>query len=305
MKDKSAGKKAKLIAPPSNGSGHLPNPRALAKGHAKQHQAAERERRLAFFDQAAKLTPYIATEAAGLKFLVSTSDRAIGGRLFASPKLKRSEIRALLRAVAILKAAGRPPSGDFLDIGANIGTTCLPAIKTHGFARAIAVEPSLENARLLHVNAVLNGLHDRVTVVQKALSDRKREGWLSMRVANSGGHSLNRPAEGKAGIYVQVDTLEGLVAEGIVVPERLGMVWIDVQGHEPEVLRGAGSVLELRPPLVVEVQTKGGQRDIDWLEPLAERYEWVARIRGREDPAPAMSALAMVSDQGVQDLMFF
>src|SRR5581483_6988617 len=90
--------------------------------------------------------------------------------------------------------------------------------------------------------------------------------FLSRR--GSGGHTL-LPDETMAHIEwndpvdVRVETIESLVNEGLVDPDRLGLVWMDAQGSEPGILQSAAPILERRVPIVVEVMTR---RDLGWLE---------------------------------------
>lgn len=156
-----------------------------------------------------------------------------------------------------------PRRGVFVDVGANIGTTCLPALHVHEFRRAIAIEPEQSNARLLAANAALNGLSERITIHQVAASDRTGTLRLSIHPSNSGGH---RVTEG-AGQEVAATTLDSLLEAEGVSPADVGLLWIDVQGHELAVLRGAGSLLAARVPFVVE-------------QTLPSELEWGELTRG-------------------------
>jgi hypothetical protein len=45
--------------------------------------------------------------------------------------------------------------GTLIDVGANVGVTTLPALRRFGFERAIAIEPSPDNVRLLRAALAL------------------------------------------------------------------------------------------------------------------------------------------------------
>ena len=82
----------------------------------------------------------------------------------------------LRTAVASARRKGKLPDDlgalTFADIGANVGTTTVPALRAIGFGRGLAVEPAPSNLRLLRANLALNDLHERVTVVESAIGDR-------------------------------------------------------------------------------------------------------------------------------------
>jgi hypothetical protein len=74
-------------------------------------------------------------------------------------------------------------------------------------------------------------------------------------------------------------TLDALLeAEGLSAAE-VGMVWIDVQGHELAVLRGARSLLAEHIPVVVE---QSRPSDEEWGE-LMRGYASVSLGRGAAD----------------------
>lgn len=198
----------------------------------------------------AGLTRFVSVERDGLTLLVATWDRGVGRKLFVSRR--RKEMGTLERALAALGRAGGTSAGStFLDVGANIGTTCLPALAWHGFARAVAIEPDPENARILRAAAALNGLEDRLTVVEAAAGAAAGQVELLRSQRNSGAHRLARP--GEEGITVEATTLDALAEAGIFDPEQVGLLWMDAQGSEGAILSGAGRLTDRHTPFVAEV----------------------------------------------------
>ena len=57
-----------------------------------------------------------------------------------------------------------------VDVGANIGPICIPAVTRGYVQQAVAVEPNPDNCRLLRVNVALNGLHNKIAVEECALA---------------------------------------------------------------------------------------------------------------------------------------
>jgi len=165
------------------------------------------------------MTPYLAAQHGEAVFLVSTLS---GGaeKLFVQ-NAKRSEFVCLERACAILRDAGRLTGpAAIVDVGAHIGTTTIPALTRHGFARAVAVEPDPDNIRLLRVNVALNRLHERVTVIQAAVSDTPRKQMLWSPGSEEGGWARGRLIDEPSTTAVVIDTvtLDGLAEAGIIEP---------------------------------------------------------------------------------------
>jgi len=125
----------------------------------------DKAKRLAYFDEAAHYTPYVATQAGDALFLVKTEDKHIARSLFG--KQSRGELAVLGRAAAAVRGLfgdAHVAERMFVDVGANIGTTSIPAVLSEGFASAVAIEPEPENVRVLRLNVLLNDLDERITV---------------------------------------------------------------------------------------------------------------------------------------------
>jgi FkbM family methyltransferase len=199
-----------------------------------------KRRRRSFFERAHRHTPLLAVDSDdGLRFLVPTWDQTIGKKLYVTGR--RREMDFLRSALEILRAHGQEPGGIFVDVGANIGTTCLPAL-VRGFESAVAIEPSHTNVRLLEANAALNGLGSRVRVIEAAASRSGGTGTLRVHPRNSGGHKLVRGGDGDPVELVRL----------VDVVDDPALIWIDVERHEHDVLAGAGDFVG-RVPIVVEL----------------------------------------------------
>jgi FkbM family methyltransferase len=191
---------------------------------------------------------------AGLTVEVSTRDTTIARSVYTSGDWDPLLVGAVFQA---LDEYGSPYRGrTFLEIGANFGVYSLPAVARHGFASAIAYEPDPNSFALLSRNIARNGLHSRVRAHNAALSDAPGELTLELGRFNAGD---NRVVEQQSGadnrVTVPARTVDDEVAAGNIPLDELGLVWLDVQGHEREVLAGARSLLEAGIPLVVEYST--------------------------------------------------
>ena len=216
-------------------------------------------------------TQSIAVEASdGMRYFISTTDLAIGRTVFATGECGGQDLALAVELTALHQHTAPETFGSkvFVDVGANIGTTALRAVASHGFARAVAIEPEGQNAKLLQVNAVTNDLADRVSVVRAAASAIEGTTMMELSPRNSGDHRIRaRPMSDGAFQEAQRETttvrshpLDAILATEAVSPSHVGMVWIDVQGHEAQVLAGARCILEAGVPMVLEYWPYGLQR---------------------------------------------
>jgi len=196
----------------------------------------------------------IDVEMAGLRVLVPTSDLTIARSVYTSgdwdPLLVGTSFDAL-------RSFGQPWQGSvFLEIGANFGVYSLPAVSELGFARAVAYEPDPASFELLEQNIERNGLSDQVSAHNAALSAQPGELTLSLGTA-AGNAGDNRIVDSdgsthRATVKVPARTFDDEVAAGRIPLDQLGLVWLDVQGYEGEVLAGARTLLESNVPIVME-----------------------------------------------------
>lgn len=150
--------------------------------------------------------------------------------------------------------------GTFLDIGANIGLTAIPAAIRHGI-QCFAFEPDPVNFQLLKRNVERNKVADRVTIFNVALHDT--QGILDFELSedNWGDHRLRIPGQtasvapsfneiARHVVNVQAAPLDmTLDSRELIRPIFLK---IDTQGAEVTVLRGARETLKSVDLLVVE-----------------------------------------------------
>jgi len=108
-------------------------------------------------------------------------------------------------------------------------------------ARVHACEPIRRNLALLELNVERNGLRDRVTIHDTAISDRP--GTLNFSLSDRYWGSSRVAAEGQP---ATATTIDALLAKGL----SPALVWIDVEGHEAAVLAGARTLGCV--PIVIE-----------------------------------------------------
>jgi len=226
-------------------------------------------RREVFFDEAASLTPYLAFKTRhGDLFFISSDDKVLGKLLFV--RGRNTDAKVLSKAVCLLDEDGFKVAGStFVDVGANIGTTTVVALRHHGFSRGVSIEASPSNVRTLRINLTANELDDAVTVIAAAVSDDEGEQVLILSGKSSGEHTLDPTklsSEPSGHVTVKTVTLDGLVSRREIDPTQVGLLWVDVAGTETIALAGASTLIEAGVPIVVAVRPKNPE---SWLESKA------------------------------------
>jgi FkbM family methyltransferase len=265
-----------------------------------------------FFRVARHFTPTLCAEGEGVRYLVSTADAVVGRTVFVRGNF---DLAAMRRIINVVRAeAGRDPLSDrtLVDVGANIGTTTLAALRFFGASRVIAFEPAPDNVALLIQNLLLNDVRDAVQVYPFALSDRDAwvelelspHNWGDHRVRLQGNLPLPDETEGeRTAKHVRARMLDGLIENGELDLAEVGLVWIDTQGHEARVFQGATRLLASQIPVVVEYWPKGLNRvgDLEKFHGLISKaFERVIVVPPTGEPAYELPAdgLARIGDLG-------
>jgi len=151
----------------------------------------------------------------------------------------------------------------FLDIGAHLGTVTIPVCATLG-CESVAIEASKATASHLLRNLFLNNLKSRVFIRALVAPDEERpfipfyrregntgansikEGWSPSRIAT--------PTE-----WVTPDTLDNIIP--LELAPRIGLVKVDVEGAEEDVVRGGRNLLaHCDAPIILEYKAKAVTR---------------------------------------------
>jgi FkbM family methyltransferase len=228
-----------------------------------------------------------------VRFFVDASDRVVGAWLMWHGGWQRREIDT---AVEVLSAAGRLAAKSvFVDVGAHIGTHTVYALRTGRFARAIAFEPELRNGRLLARNLAENGLSEIAVIVPKAAGAAPNSGVLHLHPRNTGAHSVDAPPsiDGQAFLKVPIVRVDSELEQLGVVLDQVGLIWVDVEGYEPQVLDGLAGLIARSIPIAFEFTPSRYNRETRerLVANLARHYTTVHSL-GRRDPTAAVDTLA-------------
>jgi len=249
----------------------------------RKAQYGDRE---AFFAEARRLTPYVAARIGGELFFVSTEDLGVGRRVFV--RTWRKDMTTLAKAIDRLDDLGAafPEDPVFVDVGANIGTTTVTALRRHAFVAGVALEPAPENFRLLRLNLTANRLEEAVRALPVAAGDRPGEVALDTSRTNHGGHRVAPDAPAPGAITAERVTLDGLVDEGVVDVARVGLLWVDAPGSEDQALLGATRLLEAGVPIVTSIRPGQLEPGSPLAELLTANYTDLVELRKAERHLP-------------------
>lgn len=164
----------------------------------------------------------------------------------------------------------------FIDVGANQGLYCIGAALNPKCRHAYAFEPVRATAELLSKNVYLNNVSEKVTVVQKAISESA--GFLDIYCndRHSGVATLaalkDRRLEG--GSVERIESIEGGGVERCIVEEDFPLVVkVDVEGHELVVIKEL-----LKTKLSSRIRELFYEVDEEWVDP--NRAKRVLEDRG-------------------------
>jgi FkbM family methyltransferase len=232
-------------------------------------------------------------ELGDVRFFVDPGDRVVGAWLMWHGGWQRREIDA---AVEVLLAAGRlQPGAAFIDIGAHIGTHTIYALCTGRFERAVAFEPEPRNARLLAMNLDANSMSERVVVVRKAAGATAGTATLHLHPRNTGAHAIDVPpsVDGEASVAVPMVRVEDELQALGVLPDTVALIWVDVEGYEPQVLAGLAGLIARSVPLAFEFTPSRYSPDVKQrLAGLLARHYTTVHSLGRRDASAPVGTLA-------------
>jgi FkbM family methyltransferase len=207
------------------------------------------------FDNQKKGGELLAINYFNEKYIVNTSDAVIGRLLYINGSF---EFDIFLHTLEILK--NKIKTETLVDIGANIGSICIPAVKRGIFKNCLAIEPEPYNFDLLTKNIFINNLSNKIQTFNFALGQFDNEKIkFELSKNNYGDHRIksnstekNYYNEDKRKIIdVETKTLDKITQD---LDPKETLLWIDVQGYEGFVLEGGINTLSKKPPLVIELE---------------------------------------------------
>lgn len=197
---------------------------------------------------------YVAATTEGLQYISYSSDNFIIREIYTQDKNYAVDEMKMFHALTKKFYGLDDGEGYFLDLGANIGTTCVYFVKKLApNLKVLAFEPDPETFKLLRANLILNDLDDRTIAVNCGLGDKFDEMTMYIHKENPGGNSLLNYKADAPTETVKVIPLDSYLAENKIAAQDVKYIWIDTEGFEAQVLLGAKNLLaETAAPVFME-----------------------------------------------------
>jgi FkbM family methyltransferase len=178
------------------------------------------------------------TTAYGLTFLFPVADKVVGASLRTSGEFARVELDFF---VEMAQGSG----GAMIDVGANIGSIALPFAAQRPNWRVVAIEAHRGLSGVLNANSLNNRLHNVEVIHAAAGAEQAFVDFPSASLSeqrNFGDLGFSSAGSREVISMFPLDQL---------APSDTKLVKVDVEGFEPEVLKGAEKLI--------------GRRDAVWL----------------------------------------
>jgi FkbM family methyltransferase len=194
-------------------------------------------------------------------------------------------------------------SGQYIDIGANIGLTTLP-VSQNAAVHCVAIEPDPTNFKHLRENVARNCSHGNVELCQLAVFSEQAELPLELAPNNLGDHRLrthNPSGFAKEDAWPTVLVRAAPLDE--IAPETTGhlAVKIDTQGAEPFVFAGGRLTLAKASLVISEwapywLARLGGDPEVV-TSFLTENFPSVAIAEGEHGELPKAEPAAIAAER--------
>jgi FkbM family methyltransferase len=130
------------------------------------------------------------------------------------------------------------------DVGANIGLFSILAAY-NGAKEVYAFEPVRETFEILQKNVQVNGLGNVIRPINKAIGEKNYATEISYGYAgDSCAHIDSNEGEGKK------ETIQVVTLDDALAGKKLGLMKIDTEGYEKNVLLGAKNLLATLKPVI-------------------------------------------------------
>ena len=177
-----------------------------------------------------------------------------------------------------IKLLGKKHSKSTLvNIGAHIGSTCIPAIKENKFKNSIVFEPTKKTFKLLQSNIFLNEVDDKIRAYNLALSNKKANLYLAIKRGNIGGNYITKNKKNTE--IVKSDILDNYTYN---LNKNNSLIFMDVEGHESNIFLGSKKTIKKKIPIVFEFYPS--LLDKNWIKNfdlVFKNYEFFYDLRGK------------------------
>lgn len=199
---------------------------------------------------------YVFVENQSVSYLLDTKDKVISKAIY---RHGLYDFDILQKALKICKGK------DYLiDVGANLGSISIPAIKNNYFKMSYAFEIEKLNLKHLKINTILNDLEDKIVIENLAIFSKSNKN-LSIKINkyNYGDSKITLTQEADNGKIKSI-TLDQYFKNNKKIYNS-SLIFMDIQGSEIHALKGASLFLKKTTPIVLEI-------DPNALEKLGTNY---------------------------------
>lgn len=217
--------------------------------------------RRAYFDTLDPNRQFSVSTHGSEKYVVLNSDKAISRALFIKGSFDFDKVEKVISVMSAVNKVFKLET--LIDVGANIGTVCIPAVKRGLAANAIAIEPEPLNYRVLVANIFLNDLADKIKTYNLALGSKDNQTLeLELSEGHSGDHRIHVANETGTASSGKITSVKSETFDSVVpaVDRNSCMIWMDTQGYEGIILQGAQNIIRVQVPMVVEFWPEGMKR---------------------------------------------
>jgi len=183
-------------------------------------------------------------------YIAFSYDKVVSKHLYLNGSFS---IDVLENVLSILK---KKKSLDVLiDVGANIGSTTIPALVRGYFKNAVCIEPDIDNYNILLANIYLNKLDiNKVKTFNFAVGSKDNEKLLFKKSKNnSGDHRIVSKNNLKNINLIKSYKLDTIIHESNTKISKNCLIWMDAQGYEPKIIVGSKKIVSLGIPMVIEI----------------------------------------------------
>jgi FkbM family methyltransferase len=156
--------------------------------------------------------------------------------------------------------------GVLLDIGAHMGLYTL--LLKDKFDAGFCFEPSEDNFKALRNNLTINDLQEKFKVFELAVSDTEGTAVFEIDGQYSGTNSIKTGTPLGNSFLVKTVTIDGFMKQN-QINGHVGLVKVDTEGHEEQVLKGAKETLLANPECMVIFENSSGDPVIQLLRGLS------------------------------------
>ncbi len=186
--------------------------------------------------------------------LITFPNDVIGREIAVSGIYEKAGIEAIRHMVRARLTHAENSHSIFLDIGANIGV--YSASLSSIFHEVVCVEPNALTARILELNLEINQVRN-AEIIRIGLSDSAGEAFLEIPNADNLGGA--RISSGDQGHPITIGKGDDVLADACS-RGRLGLIKIDIEGHEGAAIDGMSRTIARHHP-VIAFEANSSQSD--------------------------------------------